>query len=108
KYKMETTTQKIIGYVLLSVGLLLIIIPLYQAFNVVTGKAMPPEIFKNSRVEPYKNVNPADFQKQIENAFIAVLPLDLLYQTLNITIWSILLALFMVGGKHIAIIGVAL
>ena len=66
----------IMGYVLLIAGLLVIIMPIYQTYNIFIGKSLPPEILKNSMTaQPNQNVGSLDFQKQKENAFIKIMPI---------------------------------
>lgn len=104
-----TTTNKTIGYILLAAGLLLIILPLYQTYNIFSGKSLPPQIFKNeNQLELHQNVSQYDFQKQIENSFMKVLPVDAINQTINLVAWGILTSIFIFGGNRIAQIGIKL
>ena len=38
-------TNKAIGYVLLIIGMLLIVLPLWQTYNIFTGKSVPAQVF---------------------------------------------------------------
>lgn len=99
--------DKIIGYILLAIGLLFIIIPLYQAYGVIAGSATPPSIFKQINfLQPNQNVGQMDFQKQIENALMEVLPLDMINEIINLLSWAILMSVFIFGGKQISLIGI--
>lgn len=101
--------EKIFGYVLLMIGLLLIVVPLYQTFAIFTGNSLPPQVFQRPKVlELHENVTAFDFQKQMENAFIKILPIDLLNNTLNLIGWLILMWVLIFGGKQIADIGIKL
>lgn len=102
-------TNKIIGYVLLVVGILIIILPLWQTYNVFTGQSVPAQIF--AMPTPLKvdsNVNPTDVQGQIQNALIKIFPVSSINNTLNLVSWMLLIFIFIYGGGKIAGIGVKL
>ncbi|MFA6190031.1 MAG: hypothetical protein WC711_00755 [Candidatus Staskawiczbacteria bacterium] len=102
-------TNKIIGYTLLIVGLLLIVLPLWQTYNIFTGKALPAQVFVQP--EPSKSAQvagPLDIQGQVQNAMLKVLPIDFINNTLNLTNWMLLLYILIYGGGKIADIGVKL
>jgi len=102
-------TNKITGYVLLIVGVLLIILPLWQTFNIFTGKAQPAQIFmRPTALTVNQNVNPLDIQGQIQNALVKILPIDLIDNTLNLISWLLLIWILLYGGGKIAEIGVKL
>jgi len=99
-------TNKIIGYVLIVVGVLLIVLPLWQTYNIFTGKALPPQVFtKPVTLQVDENASPLDVQKQMQNAFIKVLPIDLINNTLNLVNWLFLMWVLIYGGGKIADIG---
>lgn len=101
--------EKLFGYGLLVVGLLLILLPLTQTAFIFFGKALPPQIFtRPEALQLNQNVGSFDFQKQIENAFIKILPVDLFNSVLNLISWLILMWILMFGGKQIADIGIKL
>jgi len=96
-------TNKIIGYVLLIVGLLLIIMPIWQTYNIFTGKAMPSQIFMRPvALKANPNVSALDIGGQIQNAFIKILPIDLIDNTLNLASWLLLMWILIYGGGKIA------
>jgi len=102
-------TNKIIGYVLLAVGILLIIIPLWQTYNIFTGKTTPAQVFaKPATLKVNENVGAMDVQGQMQNALIKVLPVEAINNTLNLTTWLVLMWILMFGGGKIAEIGVKL
>lgn len=101
--------NKIIGYILLFIGLLLIILPLYQSYNIFSGKSVPPEIFKNQKMSPTNQVNnPLDLQQQLQKAMSNVLPTDSINKTLNLISWILLMWIFIFGGSKIAGLGILL
>ena len=99
--------NKIIGYGLLVSGILLIAVPLYQTYAIFTGSSLPPQVFKT--VEPPSQPaanNPFDIQAQVQKGVMAVLPLELIHNTLNLAGWMILMLILIFGGKQIADIGI--
>jgi hypothetical protein len=104
-----TSTNKIIGYVLLLVGVLLITLPLWQTYNIFTGKSVPAQIFvRPISLTVNKNVSTFDVEGQMQNALIKVLPIDLINNTLNLSSWLLLMWILIYGGGKIADIGVKL
>lgn len=102
-------TNKIIGYILLTIGLLLIILPLWQTYSIFTGKTMPAQVFSRPvalTVNP--NVSSLDVGGQIQNSLIKIIPVDLINNTLNLTSWLLLMWILIYGGGKIAEIGVKL
>lgn len=102
-------TNKIIGYVLLAVGLLLIILPLWQTYNIFTGKSTPAQVFmKPIALTVNDKVSALDVQGQIQNALIKIIPIGFIDNTLNLTSWLLLMWILIYGGGKIAEIGVKL
>ncbi|MEI7424614.1 MAG: hypothetical protein WCK10_00640 [Candidatus Staskawiczbacteria bacterium] len=102
-------TNKIIGYVLLTIGVLLVVSPLWQTYNIFTGHATPPQVFiKPIALQIDQQASPLDIQKQIQNALIKVVPIDFINNTLNLASWLLLGFILMYGGGKIAEIGVKL
>ena len=100
-------TNKIIGYILLLIGVLLIALPLWQTYNIFTGKAMPTQVFtKPVALQVDEKASPLDIPKQIQNALIRVIPIDFIDNTLNLTAWLILMWILIYGGGKVADIGV--
>jgi len=107
--KLTMNSNKIIGYVLLIVGLLLIILPLWQTYSIFTGKSLPPQVFMNAvPLTVDNNVAITDVQGQMQNALIKVLPINLINNTLNLASWLILMWILIYGGSKISGIGVKL
>jgi len=102
-------TNKIMGYILLIIGVLLIVLPLWQTYNIFTGKSLPAQVFM--KPIPFKvdqNVNPTDIQGQIQNALVKIIPVDSINNTLNLASWLLLMWILIYGGGKIAEIGVKL
>ena len=102
-------TNKTIGYVLLIIGVLLIALPLWQTYNIFTGKSLPAQVFtKPVSVKVNEDVSALDIQGQIQNAFIKILPIDSINNTLNLMSWLLLVWILIYGGGKVAEIGVKL
>lgn len=104
-----TKLNKIIGYILLLAGLLLIVAPLYQTYTIFTGKATPPKIFKTQVIGTKNQANnPLNLEQQVQVAFEKILPIDLINNTLNLICWMILLFIVIFGGGQLANLGIRL
>lgn len=102
-------SNKIIGYVLLIIGLLLIIMPLWHTYNIFIGASIPLQVFKRpDSLKVNENVSAMDIPGQIQNALIRVIPVDFINNTLNLITWLILMWILLYGGGKIADIGVKL
>lgn len=111
--------NKILGYILLAVGLIIIIATCWQSYNIFTGKVVPPQIFKTEEYlasTPSKNLNVQDLQKQMEsliekeisNQFKQILPENAISQILNLVSWSVLSWILIFAGGVISSIGAKL
>jgi hypothetical protein len=97
------------GYILLIIGMLLIVVPLWQTYNIFTGKALPAQVFiRPIALTENKNVSAFDVQGQVQNALIKVVPVDFIDETLNLITWLLLMFILIYGGGKIADIGVKL
>ncbi len=102
-------TNKIIGYVLLLIGVLLIAMPLWQTYNIFTGKGMPSQVFARPvALTVNQNVSAFNIPGQVQNALIKVIPIDFIDNILNLITWLLLLWILIYGGGKIAEIGVKL
>ncbi len=100
--------HKIIGYILLAAGLLLIIVPLFYTVMIFMGSSNPPQIFKVPTEQTQAPVSQFDIQGQVQAALGKMLPVDLINYSLNLTNWMVLLFILMFGGGQLANIGVRL
>lgn len=101
--------NKIAGYVLLAIGLLMIILPIWQTYSIFTGKSSPAQVFtRPPSLTTDKNVGAFDIQGQMQNALIKILPIDFINSTLNLATWLALMWILIYGGGKIADIGVKL
>lgn len=109
--------NKVIGYVLLSVGILLIVLTLYRSYNIFTGISQPPAIFKLESVAASKSQQGnggilQDLQKQITgniaNQVSQIVPSESVPKALNLFSWSTFAWLLVFAGTQISIIGTKL
>lgn len=100
--------NKVIGYVLLFVGILLIAVPLYQTYAIFTGKTQPPAMFKQAEVVKNNNPSSFDIQQQVQNAMNNLLPAESINRLLNLSAWLILSFILMFGGRQLSGIGIKL
>lgn len=101
--------NKILGYVLLGIGLLLIVLPLFQTYNIFTAKSLPPELFSAPKMQASQANNPADIQQQLlEKALLAVMPVGSINKSLNLASWVLLTWALMLGGSKLAGLGIKL
>jgi len=104
---------KILGWVLLLAGVLIIVWTLYSSYNIFTAKASMPEIFEVGKEEALPQKEGAgDLQTQmeemIEEQLKGILPVDTLPKILNLTIWAMLAGILIFGGAQISNLGIKL
>ncbi len=109
---------KISGWILLTVGLVIIFWTLYSSYNIFTGKTKVPEIFRMEAKEtetPTKVKTPStqnELQKELERMLgeqlKTILPVDVLSKLLNLISFSILTGILIFGGSQIAGLGIKL
>ncbi len=100
--------NKIIGYTLLFVGILLIIVPLWQTYLIFTGQTMPMQVFKEQKITTTAPNNPLDVQQQMQKALTNVLPMDAINNTLNLATWIMFMWILIFGGGKLAGLGIQL
>jgi len=104
--------NKIFGYFLILLGLIIILWTLYSSYKIFTGQAPVPQIFFVSSKNNFSENDSSDLQKQVEKTIkeqiSEVLPPNLLPQIMNLLSWSILAGILIFGAGHIAGIGIRL
>lgn len=126
--------EKILGALLLFLGLSIIAYSLYMGINVFIKAQDPPEIFKPiaANVAPVKNdaknaenslpknlseINPADLRKVAAgnifspDALKAIIPPEIFlysYRIMNFTVFSMFLWLMIIAGGKVSFLGIAL
>jgi len=108
--------NKIVGWLLLFFGLFIIIFTLYQSYNVFTGSASVPEVFKEkpsalslsnkaiSQNKKLENVGEKIIREQLKE----MIPVETIPKFLNFVIYSIMVGIFIFGGSQIATLGIKL
>lgn len=106
--------NKIIGYVLLVVGLAMIVFTVWQSYSIFMGKISAPIIFKVSSFQAasQKSAEPLDLQGQVQGAvdkqISQVMPPETLPKVFNLVAWSFFAFILIFAGGTIAGIGVKL
>jgi len=113
-------TTKLFGWGLLIAGLLIIGWTLFSSYNIFTGKAVAPEIFKAETKETElptqaKTKTPTtqaelqkDMEKMIGEQLKGILPADTIPKMLNLAVWSMLAFILIFGGSQISTLGIKL
>jgi len=101
------TGNKILGLILLIVGLCLILLGLYNAYNIFQGRSVLPQVFQDYSIEEIDGVQD-EMQAILDSQLEKVIPAGSLLKLLNLISWSIFTWLVFLGGFKIAMIGVRL
>jgi len=105
-------TNKVLGYILLVCGLLLVLFTIYQSYNIFYNKVNPPYIFKIQTVQKPQTGGTQDIQQQVNNEVSKqinqMIPADTVSKILNLLSWSILAGILIFGGAQIAGLGIKL
>ena len=103
--------NKILGYVLLVLGVVIMVFTLWQSYNIFTAKVAAPLIFR-TQVPLQQSASATDVQKQMNDAvkqqLNQILPPDSITKILNLTSWSLLAFMLIMGGGAVSGIGVKL
>ncbi len=107
--------NKIFGYFLLFLGLVIICWSLYGTYNIFTDKTNPPEIFELS--EEKIDISPSSGSLQnredqirelIKQQLEGMIPPDSISKLLNLISWSIMIGIFVFAASKISSIGIQL
>ena len=110
--------KKIIGWLLLAVGVLAIVWGAWQSYEIFTNKAPSPVIFKMG-VEtgialPQKAAQTQDefvgqqLQQLLQEQLGKMIPVDTAAKLLNLTVWSLFVGILILASSKIATIGIQL
>lgn len=104
---------KILGWVLLLAGVLIIVWTLYSSYNIFTGEAATPEIFEVEKEEALSQKEGAeDLQAQMEEMIgeqlKGLIPADTIPKMLNLGVWAMLAGILIFGGAQISNLGIKL
>lgn len=106
--------NKILGYILMFVGLTLISYTCWESYNIFSNKVLPPEIFKTQAQVTNKSSGnlggeiQAQMQDIIKKQLQDVMPADSIPKILNLFSWSILAGILIFAGSQITGIGIKL
>lgn len=107
-----TTIKKILGLVLLFLGLAVISYALYSSYNIFTTKAVAPEIFVVEEEESVKVPEAGDIQAQMQEMIgqqlKGMLPTGSIPRLLNLIVWSIFVGILIFAGAQISSLGIKL
>ena len=104
---------KILGWVLLLAGVLIIVWTLYSSYNIFTGGAVTPEIFEMGEGKALSQKEGAgDLQAQMEEMIgeqlQGLIPADTIPKMLNLGVWAMLAGILIFGGAQISNLGIKL
>lgn len=95
---MELKHDKVIGYVLLAAGIVMILLSVYFMFNVFTGATAPPGLF-----------NFSDINIPIPGGeTVQMIPGEEMNRLLAMFFWYLLMFFIMIAGGKIASLGISL
>ena len=102
--------NKILGLILLFLGIAIILFTLYYSFNIFTAKAAPPEIFKLESQAASSEAQglEAQFQEMISEQLKGLIPVDSITTLLNLITWSIFAGILIFAGAQISGLGIKL
>lgn len=111
--------KRILGWVLICLGLAIIFWSLYSSYNIFTAKAEVPEVFKieqepqlSSEKKNREDLSPSEIQeemeKMIEQQIKEIIPSEVLSKLLNLIAWMMLAGILVFGGGKISGIGIRL
>ncbi len=109
---------KIFGWILLIAGVAIIVFALYSSYNIFTGKAEAPRVFKvEEKIEiPIPTgkapATPTELQKELEKMISEqlkeIIPVEFLPRLLNLITWSIFAGILIFAGAQISSLGIKL
>jgi Zn-dependent membrane protease YugP len=103
--------NKILGYILLAIGLMLIGGTIFQSYNIFTDKVSAPLVFKTetpSQTSTGATSVEKQINEQVQKQLNQVLPAATITKILNLIAWSMLAFILVTAGGAIASIGVKL
>ncbi len=92
-------SEKIIGYILLTLGVILLLFSIFEMINVYTGNASPPNLFNLSDISLPTGQGGTNVSV-IQGAQLSQLP--------NLFFWFILMGFVLFAGGKIASLGVSM
>lgn len=105
--------KKIVGWVLLILGVLMIVWGIWSSYEIFTAQKPPYEIFKaqeTQEVSPKQEKGGPEEQMQqvIKEQLGEMLPSDFLPQLFNMIAWSVFMGILVFAAGKISILGINL
>lgn len=108
--------NKILGYFLIIVGVVIISSICWQSYNIFNNKAEVPQVFKQQIVVTKANQNNnllgVDIQKEMQQAIGdqlgSMIPKDSITKIMNLICWSIFAGIMILAGSSVAGVGTKL
>ncbi|MCX6789529.1 MAG: hypothetical protein NTZ42_02890 [Candidatus Gribaldobacteria bacterium] len=110
--------KKIIGWLLLAIGVLAIVWGTWQSYQIFTNQAPSPAIFKMGAEQgiilPQKAAQTQDeligqqLQQLLQEQLGKMIPVDTIAKLLNLTVWSLFVGILVLASSKIATIGIQL
>jgi len=97
--------KKIIGWILLFLGLIIIFYALYSSYGIFSAKTQVPEIFSITEKE---SVSAGTIEEVVQQQLKGVLPTESIVGLLNLIAWSIFAGILIFGGAQVASLGIKL
>ena len=107
---MKPKIRKIIGWLLIIIGLVVIFWSLYASYNIFTAKEKAPEVFKTEEKELISEQYGSEDEARalIDEQLKEILPANFGSQLFNLVAWSIFMAILILAGGKITAIGIKL
>ncbi|MDP2864406.1 MAG: hypothetical protein Q8N73_01980 [bacterium] len=106
--------RKVIGWLLLLIGLIIIFYGLFTSYNIFTGKSPGPAVFKMPEKEavlPQQGKIQSlegQMEEMIGEQLKGMLPVDFIPKLLNLISWSIMAGILIFAGTQISSLGIRL
>ena len=109
-------SKKIVGWMLLSLGVIIIFWALFTSYSIFTGRTNPPELFQTSEVILSDKSETLTTQEELEREMermigeqiSGMIPKGAVTDILNLMAWSIMAGIMIFGGARISEIGIKL
>jgi len=102
--------NKILGYVLLLIGLAIILTTLYGSYKIFTDKIPVPNLFSvpTEKISSGGDTLQTQMEEIIRKQIGDIIPFDSVSKILNLISWSILAGILIIGGAQIGGLGIKL
>jgi hypothetical protein len=103
--------SRIIGWILLIAGVFLIGWTLWSSYGIFTAKADLPEFFEMQEEAAVKEGSltaEAQIEEMVREQLEGILPANAITRLLNLTVWSLLAFILIMGGSQVSGLGIRL